>query len=65
MFSLSAGARQFCRIRSSILTMRKRGLTVLDVLESIFTESPALPKLQPKESFVNKLPILDWSKLRI
>lgn len=41
------GARQFCRIRGYISTLRKQGLTVLDALKRLFLNNPVLPVLQP------------------
>lgn len=46
-FRSPEGARQFCRIRGYISTLRKQGLTVLDALKSVFLNNPILPALQP------------------
>lgn len=46
-FRAPDGARQFCRIRGYISTLRKQGLTVLDALKSVFLNNPVLPALQP------------------
>ena len=42
------GAKQFCRIRDYISTLRKQGVQVLDVLKLVFMESPLFPTLQPE-----------------
>ena len=47
-FRSADGAREFCRIRGYISTLRKQGLPVLDALKSTFTGSPVLPTLQPE-----------------
>ena len=47
-FRSDEGARQFCRIRSYISTLRKQGLAVLDALKSTFIGNPILPALQPE-----------------
>ncbi|MGB3297168.1 MAG: IS66 family transposase [Phormidesmis sp.] len=47
-FRSADGAREFCRIRGYISTLRKQGLTVLDALKSTFIGSPVLPTLQPE-----------------
>ena len=47
-FRSADGAREFCRIRGYISTLRKQGLTVLDALKRTFMESPVLPALQPE-----------------
>ena len=47
-FRSAEGAREFCRIRGYISTLRKQGLTVLDALKSIFIGSPVFPRLQPE-----------------
>lgn len=47
-FRSAQGAREFCRIRGYISTLRKQGLTVLDALKSIFVGSPVLPTFQPE-----------------
>lgn len=46
-FRSPEGARQFCRIRGYISTLRKQGLTVLDALKRVFLNNPVLPALQP------------------
>jgi transposase len=43
-FRSLAGAEAFCRIRSYISTVRKRGGQVLAALEQVFTGTPALPE---------------------
>lgn len=47
-FRSADGARQFCRIRGYISTLRKQGLTVLDALTSTFRGNPVFPALQPE-----------------
>lgn len=47
-FRSTDGARQFCRIRGYISTLRKQGLSVLDALKSTFIGKPILPTLQPE-----------------
>lgn len=47
-FRSADGARQFCRIRGYISTLRKQGLPVLDALTSTFIGSPVLPSFQPE-----------------
>lgn len=47
-FRSEDGARQFCRIRGYISTLRKQGLTVLDALKRTFVGNPILPTLQPE-----------------
>lgn len=47
-FRSAAGARQFCRIRGYISTLRKQGISVLNALKSTFTGSPILPSFQPE-----------------
>ena len=47
-FRSADGAREFCRIRGYISTLRKQGLTVLDALKSTFMGSPVVPTLQPE-----------------
>lgn len=44
-FRSDTGAKQFCRIRGYISTVRKQGLNVLDALTSAFTATPMLPSL--------------------
>jgi transposase len=45
-FRTLAGARQFCRIRGYISTLRKQGIDVLSALRSIFAGLPLMPALQ-------------------
>lgn len=47
-FRSDDGARQFCRIRGYISTLRKQNLTVLDALTSVFLGCPVMPTLQPE-----------------
>lgn len=47
-FRSAQGARQFCRIRGYISTLRKQDISVLDALKSTFSGSPILPSLQPE-----------------
>ncbi|MEO0888154.1 MAG: transposase, partial [Cyanobacteria bacterium J06648_10] len=47
-FRSADGARQFCRIRGYISTLRKQGLPVLHALKSTFVGSPVLPAFQPE-----------------
>ena len=47
-FRSADGARQFCRIRGYISTLRKQGLPVLDALTSTFIGAPVLPSFQPE-----------------
>ncbi|MEL6606416.1 MAG: IS66 family transposase [Cyanobacteria bacterium J06614_10] len=47
-FRSADGARQFCRIRGYISTLRKQGLPVLDALKRTFIGSPVLPSFQPE-----------------
>ncbi|MEL6777560.1 MAG: transposase, partial [Cyanobacteria bacterium J06597_16] len=47
-FRSDEGARQFCRIRGYISTLRKQGLTVLNALKSTFMGAPILPAFQPE-----------------
>jgi transposase len=47
-FRSEAGARQFCRIRGYLATLRKQGLNVLDALLDVFTGHPQSPLPQPK-----------------
>lgn len=47
-FRSDDGARQFCRIRGYISTLRKQDLPVLDALKSTFIGRPVLPALQPE-----------------
>ena len=42
-FRSSSMADAFCRIRSFISTVRKRGLQLRDALESVFSSSPVMP----------------------
>ena len=47
-FRSADGARQFCRIRGYIATLRKQGLNVLDALFNLFACSPLSPLPQPE-----------------
>ncbi|MEL7070386.1 MAG: transposase, partial [Cyanobacteria bacterium J06581_3] len=47
-FRSAEGARQFCRIRGYISTLRKQRITVLDALKSTFIGTPILPAFQPE-----------------
>jgi transposase len=47
-FRSEAGARQFCRIRGYLATLRKQGLNVLDALLDVFAGNPQSPLPQPK-----------------
>jgi transposase len=47
-FCSEAGARQFCRIRGYLASLRKQGLNVLDALLDVFTGHPQSPLPQPK-----------------
>lgn len=47
-FRSEAGARQFCRIRGYLATLRKQGLNVLDALLNLFAGNPQSPLPQPK-----------------
>lgn len=47
-FRSANGARQFCRIRGYISTLRKQSLSVLDALKHTFIGKPILPALQPE-----------------
>ena len=47
-FRSADGARQFCRIRGYISTLRKQGLSVLDALKSTCIGNPVLPTLLPE-----------------
>jgi transposase len=47
-FRSEAGARQFCRIRGYLTTLRKQGLNVLDALLDVFAGHPQSPLPQPK-----------------
>jgi transposase len=42
-FRSQDGARQFCRIRGYLATLRKQGLNVLDALFNLFAGSPQSP----------------------
>jgi transposase len=44
-FRTEEGARNFCRIRSYISTMRKQGQNVLAALKSVFAGNPIIPLL--------------------
>ena len=39
------GARNFCRIRGYISTMKKNGLSVIDAIEAVFNGKPVVPVL--------------------
>ncbi len=45
-FRAVTGAQAFCRIRSYISTVRKRGVNVLAALEQVFTGTPSLPDVR-------------------
>ena len=45
-FRAVAGAQAFCRIRSSVSTVRKHGINVLAALEQVFTGTPFLPDVR-------------------
>jgi transposase len=45
-FRAATGAQTFCRIRSYISTVRKRGGQVLAALEQVFTGTPSLPDVR-------------------
>jgi transposase len=45
-FRAVAGAEAFCRIRSYVSTVRKRGLNVLAALEQVFNGTPFLPDVR-------------------
>lgn len=47
-FRSEAGARQFCRIRGYLASLRKQGPNVLDALLNVFAGHPQSPLLQPK-----------------
>jgi transposase len=47
-FRSEAGARQFCRIRGYLTTLRKQGRNVLDALLDVFAGNPQSPLPQPK-----------------
>lgn len=47
-FRSDTGAKQFCRIRGYISTLRKQKLNVLEGLTSTFTATPMLPALCPE-----------------
>jgi transposase len=47
-FCSEAGARQFCRIRGYLASLRKQGLNVLDALLDVFAGHPQSPLPQPK-----------------
>jgi len=48
-FRSEEGARQFCRIRGYLASLRKQGLNVLDALLTVFAGHPQSPLPQPKE----------------
>lgn len=47
-FRSADGARQFCRIRGYLATLRKQGLNVLDALFNLFAGNPQSPLSQPE-----------------
>lgn len=47
-FRSEEGARQFCRIRGYLATLRKQGLNVLDALLDLFSGIPKSPLPQPE-----------------
>lgn len=47
-FRSADGARQFCRIRAYLATIRKQGLNVLDALFNLFAGNPQSPLPQPE-----------------
>ena len=47
-FRSADGARQFCRIRGYLATLRKQGLNVLDALFNLFAGSPLSPLPRPE-----------------
>ncbi|UIE37562.1 IS66 family transposase [Leptodesmis sichuanensis] len=47
-FRSEDGARQFCRIRGYLATLRKQGLNVLDALFNLFAGNPQSPLPQPE-----------------
>lgn len=47
-FRAADGARQFCRIRGYLATLRKQGLNVLDALFSLFAGNPQSPLPLPE-----------------
>jgi transposase len=47
-FRSEAGARQFCRIRGYLATLRKQGLNVLDALIELFSGHARSPLSQAK-----------------
>ena len=47
-FRSADGARQFCRIRGYLATLRKQGLNILDALFNLFAGSPLSPLTQPE-----------------
>jgi hypothetical protein len=47
-FRSEAGARQFCRIRGYLASLRKQGLNVLDDLLTVFAGHPQSPLPEPK-----------------
>ena len=47
-FRSEEGARQFCRIRGYLATLRKQGRNVFDAFVELFSGNPQLPLLQPK-----------------
>lgn len=47
-FRSTAGAEQFCRLRSYISTIRKQGLSVWEALGSLFNGDVLIPQLTPE-----------------
>jgi hypothetical protein len=47
-FRAEAGARQFCRIRGYLASLRKQGLNVLDALLDVFAGHPQSPLPETK-----------------
>ncbi len=47
-FRSEEGARQFCRIRGYLATLRKQGHNLLDALLDLFAGNPKSPLLQPE-----------------
>ena len=44
-FRSQEGAKQFCRIRGYISTLRKQGADVLAALQNVFNATPVVPAL--------------------
>ena len=47
-FRSEEGAKQFCRIRGYVSTLRKQGINVLEALHSVFLGKPIMPNLTPE-----------------